>query len=112
MRVDNIPAGTTAIRVEFNDLSYQPLSYDGGHGVIEYAHGSGTSATLKSVPAYTANLSKGVRVVSAARSGDEYASDGYLPPCSGGRGNTYSATIKAMDGDDVLAETTLALGRY
>ena len=36
LSVENIPAGANAIIVEFNDRSYQPLSYDGGHGKIGY----------------------------------------------------------------------------
>ena len=39
LKVSGIPEGTTAIFVEFNDASYQPLSNRGGHGIVgfEYA---------------------------------------------------------------------------
>ncbi len=36
----------------------------------------------------------------------------HSPPCSGGQGNSYTVTVKAMDGATVLGETKLALGKY
>lgn len=112
LKLTGIPAGTNKIQVEFNDLSYGPLSYDGGHGIIAYRHNGTPTATLKSVPGYTPDLPKGVELVAAARSEGDYASMGYLPPCSGGRGNTYSATIKAMKDGQALESVTLKLGVY
>ena len=42
-----------------------------------------------------------------------WKSPGYLPPCSGGRGNRYVAVVKAVDADrKVLAKAKIKLGRY
>lgn len=112
LKLADIPAGTNRIQVEFNDLSYPPLSSDGGHGIIAYRHNGARTATLKSVPGYTQELPKGVELVAAARSKGRFASLGYMPPCSGGTGNTYSATIKAMKDQLVLESMTLQLGVY
>ena len=65
------------------------------------------------MPGLTAKLPGGVRVIKKARSSGEYASAGYLPPCSGGRGNQYQAEIKAINAQGkVLAKTKMDLGRY
>ncbi|MBL4807691.1 MAG: hypothetical protein JKY31_10435 [Rhodobacteraceae bacterium] len=112
MELSNLSDGTVLVHVEFNDLSYQPLSENGGHGTIGFDV-SGASAALPSVPGLTNELPAGIQVVRAARSGGQYASDGYLPPCSGGRGNSYSADVIAFDADmNRLGMVTVAIGRY
>ena len=112
MQVTNAPAGTVQINVEYNDKSYGPLSQNGGHGIIGFTV-SGTVIELPSVPGMTTELPAGSFVVAAARSTGEYASPGYLPPCSGGRGNKYSARVKALSaGGEVLEEVVLPIGRY
>lgn len=112
MQVSGLPKGTSWILVEFNDKTYPPLSRNGGHGKIGFPV-SGKSATLPAVPGMTNRLPLGIRVVAKARSSGDYASKGYLPPCSGGRGNRYSADVKAMSKDDrVLGKKTVSLGRY
>ncbi len=112
MRITNLPAGTAEIVVQYNDLSYRPLSKNGGHGTIGYRV-SGSSASLPAVPGMTKNLPDGVRVVRRARSSGRYASPGYLPPCSGGKGNTYAATILAKSASGkTLEKITIPIGRY
>ena len=114
MRITGLPAGTVMIIAEYNDRSYQPLSRNGGHGTIGYQV-SGGSADLPAVPGLTArNLPRGVQVVKKARGTGRYASDGYLPPCSGGRGNRYSVDLKAVDaGGNVIEQLRrVAIGRY
>ncbi len=110
--LQGLPAGTTQMRVEFNDKSYGPLANNGGHGVIGFQV-SGSSAVLPSVPGMTADLPEGTEVLSAARSTGQYASPGYLPPCSGGRGNRYMADVIALDANGAeLARVHVELGRY
>jgi len=110
--LQGLPAGTAMMRVEFNDKSYAPLADNGGHGVIGFQV-SGPNAVLPSVPGMTANLPAGVEVLAAARSGGQYASAGYLPPCSGGRGNRYMADVIAVDATGAeLARVPVELGRY
>ncbi len=107
--ITGLPAGTTQVNVEFNDKSYSPLANDGGHGIIGFSV-SGESATLPPMPGLTTDLPDGVMVVKAARSTGQYASPGYLPPCSGGRGNRYTATIKALSANGDVLDLVIDLG--
>ena len=112
MALTGLPDGTVQIRVEFNDKSYPPLAANGGHGVIGFSV-SGPNAALPAVPGMTADLPEGIEVLSAARSSGQYASPGYLPPCSGGRGNRYMADVIALDASGTeLARVSVELGRY
>ena len=106
--------GTAQINVEFNDESYRPLSTDGGHGIIGFTvTPAGGAATLPSVPGYTADLPEGAMVVAKARTRAPYDSEGYLPPCSGGMGNTYSATLRALSADGTeVGYGYIVLGKY
>lgn len=112
--VSGIPEGTAQINAEFNDESYKPLSKDGGHGIIGFTVAStdGT-ATLPSVPGYSTDLPEGAMVVAKARTRAPYDSVGYLPPCSGGVGNTYAAVLRALAADGTeLASGHIVLGKY
>ena len=110
--LQGLPEGTTQMRVEFNDKSYPPLADNGGHGTIGFQV-SGPDAVLPSVPGMTTYLPDGVEVLTAARSTGQYASPGYLPPCSGGRGNRYMADVIALDANgSELARVPVELGRY
>lgn len=112
MKLSGLPKGTAWVLVEYNDLSYQPLSKNGGHGSIGYPVNS-ANPKLPAVPGMTAQLPNGIKVVKKARSSGRYASKGYLPPCSGGRGNKYSADVKAISADNkVLGVVKVSLGKY
>ena len=114
LQVSGIPEGTAQINVEFNDESYKPLSKDGGHGIIGFtvAPVDGT-ATLPSVPGYSTDLPEGAMVVAKARTRAPYDSVGYLPPCSGGTGNTYAAVVRALAADGTeLGNGHIVLGTY
>jgi hypothetical protein len=113
LTVAGIPDGTRQITVAFNDETYQPMN-DGGHGVIGFeVAATGGEATLPSVPGNTLELPSGAYIVTAARGTGEYASPGYLPPCSGGAGNTYTATVNALDSTGaMLASGKITLGKY
>ena len=112
INVHAVPAGTALIRVEFNDKSYEPVSENGGHGVIGFTV-NGEEAKLPSVPGLSADLPAGAEVLAAARSSGNYASPGYLPPCSGGRGNRYMADVIALDAQgNELGRTAVELGLY
>ncbi len=110
--LQGLPEGTAQMRVEFNDKSYGPLANNGGHGVIGFQV-SGPNAVLPAVPGMTEDLPAGAEVLAAARSSGQYASPGYLPPCSGGRGNRYMADVIALDASgSELARVPVELGRY
>jgi hypothetical protein len=114
LQVSGLPEGTTQINVEFNDESYRPLSKDGGHGIIGFTVTpvDGT-ATLPSVPGYSTDLPEGAMVVAKARTRAPYDSVGYLPPCSGGMGNTYAAVVKALSADGTeVGNGRIVLGKY
>lgn len=112
MKATGLPDGTKWVYVEFNDRDYRALSNNGGHGVIGYP-AAGGSADLYSVPGMKGRLPGKAVVVSAARSSGDYASAGYLPPCSGGKGNRYFAVVKAVSGSGkVLEKKRVEIGRY
>ncbi len=119
LRVDNIPPGANAIIVEFNDLNFGPLASGGGHGQIGFWHDGAASATLPAVPGETAALPEGAFVEARARSTGQYASPGYLPPCSGGRGHVYVADVKAVykatakdEENRLLGVARITIGKY
>ena len=117
--IKNIPAETTALIFEYSDRSYTPMD-NGGHGKIGYTIAAGTSeANIPSVPGHTFSLPEGFFLVAAQTNPSWDKAGAYLPPCSGGRGNYYYVTIKAVaqSADKsqkyrVLATTKLELGRY
>ncbi len=114
--IANLPAGANSVKVAFNDESYSDMDY-GGHGVIAFTvDGAGGAVTLPPVPGETETLPAGVKEV-YRHQGEGWSGTGgsYLPPCSGGQGNTYTATVKAMggaDGDTVLGQGKVKLGVY
>jgi phosphatidylethanolamine-binding protein (PEBP) family uncharacterized protein len=112
MALSGLPEGTASVAVEYNDISFAPMAFNGGHGVIGFAV-SGAEVDLAPVPAMTADLPEGSWVVSAARAGGQYASPGYIPPCSGGNGHTYQAVVRALDANGVeLDMARVVLGKY
>lgn len=111
--VSGLPAGTSAIVLAFNDETFQPMN-NGGHGMVRFAVAKGaTSAKLAPAPGETDDLPAGVTKEAGHRASAFSGTGGaYLPPCSGGQGNSYTVTVRAMDGATVLGETKLALGKY
>ena len=113
LKVSGIPEGTTAILVEFNDASYQPLSSRGGHGIVGFEYAGGAEAVLPPVPGGTKETQAGTWIEKKNRATGAWTSPGYLPPCSGGRGNRYFAVVKAVDAEGkVLAKAKITIGRY
>jgi hypothetical protein len=112
MKISNLPSGASWVFVEYNDRDYRPLSRNGGHGVIGYPV-KGSSANIYSVPGLIGKLPGKAKVISAARGTGKYASKGYMPPCSGGRGNRYFAIVKAISsGGKVSEKQRVEIGRY
>lgn len=107
-----MPEGTVTVVVDYNDRSFRPLSSKGEHGMLADSV-SGSAAQLPAVNGMTVKMPGGVQVVRPAHSTGDYASAGYLPPCSGGRGNTYEAEVKAVSAQGkVLGTTKMQFGRY
>ncbi len=81
-----------------------------------HTDGAGGSVTLPAVPGETDDLPAGVKEV-YGHQGEGWSGTGgaYLPPCSGGQGNLYTAKVKALggaDGDTVLGVGKVKLGIY
>ena len=117
LRVENIPAGANAILLAFNDETYQPMN-SGGHGIVGFRI-TGNSATLAPFPGeVTTGLPQNPFIEAENRSGG-FGGPGYLPPCSGGQGNTYSVTVLAVSKSDtnpadnkILAQSKVTLGKF
>jgi len=116
LHVNGIPERANALVLEFSDRSYAPMDH-GGHGKLGYAIEAGsTSVQVPSVPPHTMELPTGFWII-AEHSAPNWDKPGaYLPPCSGGRGNAYYVTVKAIVREDEnmreLAKTTLEMGKY
>ena len=118
LNIKNIPPGTNAIIVSFNDKTFK-MNDNGGHGIIGmWIDDDQASVTVPSVAGETNELPEGLFIEARFRS--NRGKDGaYLPPCSGGRENEYDATVKAVykgNSDDkesrLLGEGVIALGAY
>lgn len=116
LKVSDLPVGTTAVIVEFNDRNYAPLAAHGGHGAISVAVPAGaTEVTVPSVPTETNSLPAGVTKVSSHRGDVPGAGAGaYLAPCSCGRGNVYTGLVHAVNGqtNQVIGQGSFILGSY
>ena len=115
IRVSGLPAATASIELSFDDTSAGGFFDNGGHGIIHYKlpNAGASEVLIPSFPGQTNKLPPGFSV---KRNFTSQAWDnglGYLPPCSGGRGNTYTVDIRALDAQGArIAETSLTLGRY
>ena len=117
--VSNIPEEANAIILEFSDRDYSPMD-NGGHGIIGFTILEGTEEVLiPSVPSNTFDLPENFFLVREHKQNVLFTPGAYMPPCSGGRGNSYYVTAKAVEMismDDltfnILEESILELGRY
>ena len=112
--LNNIPKNTTKIILSFSDETFAGMR-DGGHGVVSYKINSGLKElTIPSFEGETFDLPENFKSVIAHRAAKYGKIEGaYLAPCSGGKGNTYSVLIEAVnDNSSKLASTTLTLGKY
>lgn len=116
IKITNIPAGTTKIILSFNDLTYTKMA-GGGHGVISYdVSNQGPSIVIPSMLGETFNLPKNFKSEKAHR-GNRGDKGAYLAPCSGGKGNTYTVDIEAINDTNkekpiLMGETNLRLGKF
>ncbi|WP_300459234.1 hypothetical protein [Desulfobacula sp.] len=118
LRIKNIPTKANALIFEYSDQDNDRMNY-GGHGKIRYAIKPGsTQVTVPSVPGHTFELPDNFSLISAHANPGWDKAGAYMPPCSGGRGNRYYVTVKAVydtpDKKDslVLGERRLNLGKY
>ena len=112
LTVKNIPNGANALIMEYSDRSYAPMD-NGGHGRIGFIIAAGVSeVTVPSVPGHSYELPKGFFLVKEHLAPKWDKAGAYMPPCSGGRGNSYYVTVKAVQrkSEDDLKGTVLAVG--
>lgn len=110
----NIPKGSQNIILSFTNESFIGMR-DGGHGVLSYTLEDDTyKAIIPTVEGETFVLPQefsSLRQHHGVKYGKTQGA--YLAPCSGGKGNTYSVLIQAVDKNDVILDTTsLNLGKY
>ena len=110
----NIPTNSQKVILTFTDETFKGMN-NGGHGVVSYTLTANTNTTtIPSFQGETFDLPENFTSVIAHR-GTKYKKTpgAYLAPCSGGKGNTYSVLIQAVNKDSkVLDKTTLTLGKY
>jgi len=116
--IKNIPAEANALILEYSDRDYAPMD-NGGHGKIGYKIQQGASeVTTPSVPGHSFTLPEGYFLVAAHNNPSWDTAGAYMPPCSGGKGNFYYVTVKAVYQSasnaqpKVLATAKLSLGMY
>ena len=113
--VSGLPAATVTIELSFNDISARSVFNHGGHGVIHYLLPTpgANEVVIPSFPGQTSKLPGGFSVKRHFTSEAWDTGSGYLPPCSGGQGNTYTVDIRALDAQGArIAEAKLVLGAY
>ena len=110
----NIPKGTQDIVLTFTDETFKGMR-DGGHGILSYTLEKDTyKVIVPTVQGETFNLPEDFTSVVQHR-GTKYGKTqgAYLAPCSGGKGNTYSVLIQAVDKKSTeLDRVSLTLGKY
>lgn len=117
--VNNIPEGADAIILEFSDRTYGPMN-NGGHGKIGFEILEGTKeVVIPSIPGHSFDLPEDFFLVQEHRASSFDTAGAYMPPCSGGTGNSYYVTIKAvkvLSKEDktfvLLGQGILELGKY
>lgn len=110
IEVANIPPEADALILSFSDGTYEPMD-NGGHGEIGYEIAKGTErVVVPSVPGHTFDLPEGFFLVAEQRNPDWDDAGAYLPPCSGGSGNEYYVTVRAVSREDQAGEKPLLLG--
>jgi len=119
LKVMEIPPDTNAIVIEFSDRSYAPMD-NGGHGEIGYEINQGTeTVVIQSISGHSFDLPTDFFLVAAHKAPKWDDAGAYLPPCSGGKGNSYYATVKAIHREAskskiplLLAEGVIQMGSY
>ena len=112
MTVSNIPMGAESLVFVYNDVSNKRMQH-GEHGIVEFNLPEGaTSAEIPRVFGHTYEVPVGIEMVAEYRSRAGEAGGAYKPPCSGGKNHLYTVDVQAWQGDSVLAETTVEMGRY
>lgn len=114
--VSQIPEGTNVLIFEYSDRSHKPMD-NGGHGKFGFALNQQTgTAWVPQVSGHSFDLPTGFFLIEAHRNPKWDKAGAYMPPCSGGKSNSYYVTVKAAQVKDnameIKAQTVLELGKY
>jgi hypothetical protein len=93
---------------------------NGGHGKIGYRISENTKEiTIPSVPGHSFDLPESFFIVSPHQAPHWDKAGAYMPPCSGGAGNSYYVTVNAVyqatperKEFKLLGQAVLELGKY
>ncbi len=117
-KVENIPAGTNVLLVEFNDAANPALAYGGGLGTVGYYHKSGSpEALLLPVRGGFVNLNDYAFLEKSHRV-KNISPAAYVPLCRDENPHAVEAVVKAVrrtgtfenSQTEVLAETVVIIG--
>ena len=118
LKVSNIPLKANTLIVEYSDRDASHMD-NGGHGKVGYTIPSNTPVvTIPSIKGHTFELPENFFVVSPHANPSWDKAGAYMPPCSGGRGNRYYATVKAVyeapegQQSELLGKGKIELGKY
>lgn len=112
MTVSNIPTGAESLIFVYNDVSNKRMQ-QGGHGIVEFALPEGTTTTeIPRVFGHTYEVPVGIEMIAEYRSRAGEVGGAYKPPCSGGKNHLYTVDVQAWQGDMIIAETSVEMGRY
>jgi len=119
LEITGLPEGTDAVIVEYSDRDSRQMN-NGGHGKLGLRVDAGTTqVSFPAVPGHTFDLPDGVFLVKAHRNPDWATAGAYMPPCSGGQGNTYYLTVIAARTKNFekrkfkkLGKAKLVMGNY
>ncbi len=117
--VKDIPPMTNLIIMEYSDRSHYPMD-NGGHGKIGYRiSGKVKKVTIPSIAGHSFELPDGFVLLTPQQAPSWDKAGAYMPPCSGGRGNSYYVTVNTVyqetEGNlefKLLGQAVLELGKY
>jgi hypothetical protein len=114
LKISNIPENTDKIIFTYNDKTFTKMD-NGGHGIVSYkVENNSKEIEVPALQGETFDLENGFEVVTA-HTGTRFKKTpgAYLAPCSGGKGNTYTVNINAVDSSNKsLSSTELVLGKF
>lgn len=112
-KISKIPAGATQLVFEYSDRDYTPMD-NGGHGIVAYKLSDKvTDLEVPPLAGHTFDLPAPFISVKAHQAPGWDKAGAYMPPCSGGKGNSYYVTVKAVGADKaVLAKQVLEMGKF
>ena len=112
LKVTNLPLGTSKVLVLFSDDTYKPMD-NGGHGQIGINVSNQTDIMIPSIKGETKVMPVNMFIHKEHKGLKRGKAGAYLPPCSGGKGNSYYATVKALNSnDEVLKTTEIQMGKF